>query len=77
MGKKMLIKELHEETGLSEWNIRQRAKSGRIPAIKSGNRWIFDIDLVNEYLKNEAMSNIRPTEPVKPYGALRKVNCNQ
>lgn len=74
MGKKMLIKALHEATGLSEWDIRQRAKSGRIPAIKSGNRWIFDIDLVNEYLKNEAMSNVRPEEPVKQYGVLRRIS---
>lgn len=74
MGRKAYIKQAAEFTGLSEWDLRQRAKLGRIPVLKSGNRYVFDLDLVEEFLKNEAMSNVRPAEPDKQYGVLRKVS---
>lgn len=77
MGRKMLIKEAAKATGLSEWDLRQRARTGRIPVLKSGNRYIFDLELVEEYLRNEALANVKPLEePMKQYGVLRKVGVN-
>jgi hypothetical protein len=73
----MLIKELHDTIGLTEWDIRQRAKTGRIPCLKSGNRYIFDIDLVEEFLKNEAMNNVKQAETsYNKYGTLRRINAS-
>ncbi|MEQ8197519.1 MAG: helix-turn-helix domain-containing protein [Clostridiaceae bacterium] len=74
MGKKALLREASEITGMSKWFLRQGARNGTIPCIKSGNRYVFDLELLDEYLKNMAIENTKPKEEnVKKYGSLRKV----
>jgi len=74
MGKKALLREASEVTGMSQWFLRQGARNGTIPCIKTGNRYVFDIELLEEYLKNLANENLRVKEKnVNKYGSLRKV----
>lgn len=76
MGKRAYIKQAAEALDITEWTLRMMAKSGQIPCWKTGNRYIFDIEQCEEFLKNKALENIAPTQPAKQYGVLRKVQCD-
>ncbi|MTK11857.1 MAG: hypothetical protein F8N39_07160 [Clostridiaceae bacterium] len=78
MSKKAYLKEAAVELGLTDYQLRRMAKEHKIPFLKSGNRYVFDIDQCQEFLKNEAMQNVvNSDENVKQYGTLRKVECDQ
>ena len=71
----LYLKQAAEELGLTEWDLRQRARSGRIPCLKSGNRYIFPSTQCQKWLEDEAMANIKPVqEEDNQYGKLRKIN---
>lgn len=76
MAQKLYMKEAAKELGLTQYQLRRRAKEHRIPFLMSGTRYIFDIELCKEFLKNEALKNAQPAESVKRYGVLRKIGCN-
>lgn len=76
MGKKAYIKQAATELGLTEYQLRRMAKEGNIPFLKSGVKYIFDLEQCEEFLKNKALENIKHEEPVKQYGVLRKVECD-
>lgn len=77
MAKKAYIKQAAEELGLTEYQLRRLAKEHKIPFLQSGNRYIFDIELCQEHLKNEAMANVKPVEEENnKYGVLRKVGIS-
>lgn len=76
MTKRAYIKQAAEELGLTEYQLRRMAKEGKIPYLKSGVKYIFDIEQCVEFLKNEAMKNIRTAENASQYGVLRKVGVN-
>lgn len=73
MAKKAYLKQTAEELGLTEYQLRRAAKERKIPFLKSGNRYVFDIEQCQEYLKSKALENIQSVEPVKKYGALRRI----
>lgn len=73
MGRKMLLKAAAEELGISAYFLRLEAKSGRIPCIKSGNRYIFDLELCEEFLRNKALQNVAVVEDQTQIGKLRKI----
>lgn len=75
MSKKAYIKQAAEELGLTEYQLRRMAREGKIPYLKSGSRYIFDVPQCEEYLKKEALENIKQPDPVE-YGVLRKISCN-
>lgn len=76
MGRKSYIKQAAEELGLTEYQLRRMAKEGKVPFLKSGVKYIFDIELCEEFLRNQALENTRQQEPVKQYGVLRKIGIN-
>lgn len=76
MGRKAYIKQAAEELGLTEYQLRRMAKEGKVPFLKSGVKYIFDIELCEEYLRSQALENTRRQEPVKQYGVLRKIGIN-
>lgn len=63
------IKEQDPETCFSEWWLRQIVKSGKLKCHRAGNRYLIDMDFLDEFLKNP------PTvEEVKqPVGVVRKI----
>lgn len=75
MGKKAYMKQAAQELGLTEYQLRRMAKEGNIPFLKSGVKYIFDVEQCEEYLRNKALENIAPEEPVKAYGSLRRIDC--
>lgn len=76
MGRKAYIKQAAVELGLTEYQLRRMAKEGKLPFLKSGVKFIFDIKLCEEALKKQALENMRIEEPAKQYGVLRKVGVN-
>lgn len=44
------IKENDPNTAISEYMIRKIVYSGEIPTIKTGNKRLFDMEALNEYL---------------------------
>ncbi|URZ08942.1 MerR family transcriptional regulator [Clostridium felsineum] len=75
MSKKAYMKEAAEELGLTEYQLRRRAKEHSIPFLMSGKRYIFDVELCKEFLKNEALKNAKIIEPIKQYGVIRRIEC--
>jgi excisionase family DNA binding protein len=76
MGKKAYIKQAASELGLTEYQMRRMAKEGKLPFLKSGVKYIFDIELCEEALKKQALENMKVEEPTKQYGVLRKVGVS-
>lgn len=70
------IKETSKITGLSEFELRNGAKSGKYPHYRIGNsktgRIIFDIDLLEEHIKKMMLESITSCE-AEEFGQLRKV----
>lgn len=76
MGKKAYIKQAAEELGLTEYQLRRMAKEGKMPFLKSGVKYIFDIELCEEFLRKQAIENITRVEEPTQYGVLRKIKVN-
>lgn len=76
MAKKMYLKDAAKEIGLTDYQLRRRAKEGRIPYLTSGSRYIFDVELCKEFLRNEALNNVKQETDTKQYGVLRKISCD-
>ena len=63
------IKQMDPETCVSEWWLRQLVKSSKLKYHRAGNRYLIDLDLLEEFLKNPP-----DTEEIKqPLGILRKI----
>ena len=44
------VRKAVEITGLSEFFIRNSIRTGRVPVIKSGKKFMINLDKLNEYL---------------------------
>ncbi|WP_026883468.1 hypothetical protein [Clostridium akagii] len=73
MTKKAYMKQAAEELGLTEYQLRRMAKEHRIPYLMGGTRYVFDVELCKEFLRNEALNNAKQEQDVKKYGVLRKI----
>jgi len=73
----MLLKDAANALGLSKHFLYTEARAGRIPHFRAGNRYIFDIDQVDEFLKKKALENVRTdsNEKVVKYGQLRRIEA--
>jgi excisionase family DNA binding protein len=73
MSKRLLLNRAAEALGVTEHYLRTEIKAGRIPYLMAGNRYIIDVEQVEEFLKNKAMGNMkRISEGSIKYGVLRK-----
>jgi len=62
------LKEASEETGLSEWALKRGIYNGEYPFLRIGcgkGKFYFDIDLLNEALKNKSIENMVAQQPPK------------
>lgn len=57
--KPVAIREAAQAIGLSEYALRMGARQGTLPHIVVGGRYLFYVDMVEEYLKDLAMVNQR------------------
>lgn len=63
------IKEQDPESCFSEWWLRQLVRSGKLKSHRAGNRYLIDLDFLEEYLKNPPRSE----ENKRPLGVIRKI----
>lgn len=76
MGKRVGLKEAAKITGLSPWELRTGAKSGKYPNFRIGGargRIIFDIDLLEAHIEKMILNSIKEYDDMHVYGSLRKV----
>jgi len=79
MSRRVGIKAASEATGLSQWELRQGARSGRYPHFRVGDsehgRIIFDLELLEEHIKRQMIQNVKSQEGerIVELGKLRKV----
>lgn len=72
---RMLLKDAAKALGVSKHFLYTEARAGRIPHFRAGNRYIFDIEQVDEFLRQKALESVRKQEEEKivEYGKLRKI----
>lgn len=78
MTQRVLLKEAARTTGLSEWELRTGAKSGKYPHFKVGNRYVFDIDMLEQHINQMMKDNVtqdQKNENIIPLGRLRRVEA--
>ncbi|MBE6011328.1 MAG: helix-turn-helix domain-containing protein [Lachnospiraceae bacterium] len=80
MSLRLTVPEAAKQTGISEYSLRMGCKQGRYPHIVIGGigtrrKILIDIDLLEQYLKQEAIENVSYKGPdeVVNYGMLRRV----
>lgn len=59
------LKEKDPESAISEWWIRQMVRTGQLKHHKAGNKYLINLDYLEEYLKNppdEEEQNILKTK---------------
>ncbi len=75
MGRKMLLTEAAAEVGLTKNGLYTLARAGKVPHLRigqKGGRYVFDIELLREALKQMALANMRQPETNVP-GKIRAV----
>lgn len=72
---RMLLKDAAKALGVSRHFLYTEARAGRIPHFRAGNRYIFDVEQVDEFLRQKALESVREQEEEKivEYGKLRKI----
>jgi len=81
MGKRMKIPEAAKYVGLSQYSLTIGIKQGKYPHITIGGngtrkRYLVDIDLLEQYLEQEAKDSVTYVEGQNEqlnYGQLRRV----
>lgn len=57
ISKFMSIKQVVKETGLSEFFVRGLVRSGKVPVIKTGNKYMINMDKLRELLEEMQVQN--------------------
>ena len=47
------IREQDPNTCITEWFLRQLITGGAIPSIRAGTKWLVDLDVIEEYIREE------------------------
>ena len=78
MSKRMLLKDAAKELGLTYHALYNMVRAKQIPHFRVGNRYILDIEQVDEFLKNLALQTIEEQKeamfpPQKLYGWHKRI----
>lgn len=74
MSRWMLLKQAAIASGHPEYRLRQWCIQKKIRFNKAGNRYIINLDWLDEDLARMAEENIRQPEHEVVYGRLRKIS---
>lgn len=74
---RMLLKDAAKALGVSKHFLYTEARAGRIPHFRAGNRYIFDIEQVDEFLRQKALENVKEgkNERIVNYGMIRRIKA--
>lgn len=65
----LTIKEAAKETGLAEYHVRQLCINGEIVAVRTGRKYLVNLDRFIEYLNTAHAGGPEPVE----YGKIRRI----
>lgn len=65
------IRKTDPNTEFKEWALRQLVKSGKIKSVKVGSKYLVDMTVIEEYLRNPPVE----AEETIQYGQLRQVKA--
>lgn len=64
------LKESDPDTAITPYGLRRLVVSGKIPCIKSGNKYLLNLDLLEEYLSGNltliSEKETRPAHGIRP-----------
>ena len=63
------IREQDPGSCFSEWYLRQLVKSGKLKCHRAGNRYLVNMDYLDEFLKAPQIDQ----EKMQPLGIVRKI----
>lgn len=74
---RMLLKDAAKALGVSKHFLYTEARAGRIPHFRAGNRYIFDVEQVDEFLRQKALENVKEgkNERIVNYGMIRRIKA--
>lgn len=84
MGRRVTVQEAISLTGLTDYALRSGIKQGRYPHIRTGlgrGKILIDIDLLEQYLQQEAVNNMNilsnnnDSSVLVNYGQLRRIDA--
>ena len=75
MGKFMCLKQAAEASGHPEYRLRQWCIKKMIRFNRAGNKYIINLDWLEEDLARMAEENIKQPDQEVTYGRLRKIDA--
>lgn len=69
----LTAKEAAEYLGISYWFVTQLVKRKKLPCIRLGNRLLFRVETLQQYLDKLENESIYDEESNNEYGRLRKI----
>ena len=66
------IRESDPGTALTKTALRRLVTTGEIPSVKIGTKYLFDLDMVDRYLRGELLMVQREPDP-PPRGVIRRI----
>ena len=68
------LKENDPDGALRPWALRNMVKTGRIPSVKQGRKYLINIDLLDEYLRIDAEKSSVEHKDAEGYGEMRRLD---
>lgn len=64
------LRENDPNSAITEWWLRQMLRSGELKHHRAGNKYLINLDYLEEYLRNPPIVD---EDPKSEYGTLRQV----
>ncbi len=65
----------HLHGAVSARLLKQLAREGRVPAIKPGNKWLFDPERLDRWVETEFDAAMKPQKPPRKSARLADVDA--
>ena len=72
----LTAKEAAEYLGISYWLLLDMAKRNEVPHIRAGQRILFRLTSVNEWMDVQEELSIKKVNPADSYGSLRRIEVD-
>lgn len=67
------IKAADPNTGVTPYRVRQLILSGVLPSVRAGNKYLIDLDVLIEYLKNPQSDRFAQAITENESGHIRRI----
>ena len=60
-------------TAVTPYRIRQLILTGSLPSVRAGNKYLIDLDILLDYLKNPQSDRFKQTTAENEAGKIRRI----